>query len=532
MTVERTPLLQVIDGPLVERAWDDDDRAVVFGSDKGAGLAPSGGYLPADASTGQVARTVAAAIGDFASVKNLGAVGDGVTDDYAALAAAVARSVPLHFPAGTYLISQELNITNCPSIRGDGKSSIIKATAGFNVNSGPSSGTAALLRAGGSTTFGDWWDEGTLEHIKLDGSGLAIYGLNAINTRFANLHGVRVINTALAAFYVWAGYGMRAYGCFAHSGNYPTAADDVAALWIKGSDHRFTGFEGVKYPIGVLLDSNAAGSHLYDVHVWSTYTSTDVGMRHGFLIKGEGNSLVNCFADSPRRLTAGSANSLANGGYGFHMVTNAFKSRLICPIVQMNNTGDVAPATGTIQPIYIANDKCMVLFHQFKSSLGGVAFASPDISYHASVSYQSDVFGSNSFDLGSFRTAFTPVLNFGGATTGITYANAVGWVWKISGDLFRFYLFINLSSKGSATGTATITGLPLTSKDIDTNSVQPMTSVHVASLGAATSVYATLANNSSTLTLRSFTTQSALTDTTFGNSTKISITGEFQDNSR
>ena len=60
------------------------------------------------------------------------------------------------------------------------------------------------------------------------------------------------------------------------------------------------------------------------------------------------------------------------------------------------------------------------------------------------------------------NTTWTPVLNFGGATTGITYNIQNGTFSRIGNLVFvRFH--INLSNSGSATGDATITGLPVTS---------------------------------------------------------------------
>lgn len=73
--------------------------------------APSGatnvGFTRTD--TGAVARTVAGVMLDYASVKDFGAMGDGVTDDTAAINAATlavtALGKALFFPAGTYLVT-------------------------------------------------------------------------------------------------------------------------------------------------------------------------------------------------------------------------------------------------------------------------------------------------------------------------------------------------------------------------------------------------------------------------------------------
>jgi hypothetical protein len=72
-------------------------------------LAPSGsnsvGYLPAG--TGAVASTVQTKLRESVSVKDFGAVGDGTTNDFAAITLAIAASSgnELFFPAGTYVIN-------------------------------------------------------------------------------------------------------------------------------------------------------------------------------------------------------------------------------------------------------------------------------------------------------------------------------------------------------------------------------------------------------------------------------------------
>lgn len=58
-------------------------------------------------------------------------------------------------------------------------------------------------------------------------------------------------------------------------------------------------------------------------------------------------------------------------------------------------------------------------------------------------------------------TTWTPALLFGGAATGITYGTQVGRCVRI-GNIVAIYIGIVLTSKGSATGNATISGLPFT----------------------------------------------------------------------
>ena len=90
------------------------------------------------------------------------------------------------------------------------------------------------------------------------------------------------------------------------------------------------------------------------------------------------------------------------------------------------------------------------------------------VSTHAALSTSAHSLGSAAFAATSafvssaFITtaAFTPVLSFGGATTGITYGTQLGQYYRF-GNLVYFYLNITLTSNGEATGAAAVT-LPLT----------------------------------------------------------------------
>ena len=62
--------------------------------------------------TGAVKRTVDSKLKDVVSVKDFGAVGDGVTDDTAAIQAAVDASRNVYIPYGNYKISTAINLSN------------------------------------------------------------------------------------------------------------------------------------------------------------------------------------------------------------------------------------------------------------------------------------------------------------------------------------------------------------------------------------------------------------------------------------
>jgi len=82
--------------------------------------------------TGAVATTVQAKLRESVSVKDFGAVGDGVTDDTAAIQAAITAGAggKVYFPAATYLISSALTIVSSNTrLEGDGVGTVIKNTS-------------------------------------------------------------------------------------------------------------------------------------------------------------------------------------------------------------------------------------------------------------------------------------------------------------------------------------------------------------------------------------------------------------------
>ncbi len=121
---------------------------------------------------------------------------------------------------------------------------------------------------------------------------------------------------------------------------------------------------------------------------------------------------------------------------------------------------------------------------------------------------------------------FTPVLQFGGASVGITYTIQTGY-YTTHGNTLTFVISIILSNKGSSTGAATITGLPTASRagPIDSffaygSSNLTFTLQPLAAIDGGSSTVQLIANNSAT-------SLSVFTNTNFANNTALYITGTY-----
>ena len=79
--------------------------------------------------TGAVVRTVQDKMREWVSVKDFGAVGDGVADDTAAINAALATGSWVLLPPGTYLVSSTLFVPGYGKLIGAGRQTIIKPSA-------------------------------------------------------------------------------------------------------------------------------------------------------------------------------------------------------------------------------------------------------------------------------------------------------------------------------------------------------------------------------------------------------------------
>jgi hypothetical protein len=166
------------------------------------------------------------------------------------------------------------------------------------------------------------------------------------------------------------------------------------------------------------------------------------------VLRADGTSAINLLgADGSATLTSSAAgvtavnSSAANGGYITIQRSGVDKGYVGSQLA-------LGVGSGTNNDIAL-------------SSLAGLyvkGATSTQVSFPATQNPSSDVNTLDDYEEGSW----TPVVAFGGGSTGITYTTQVGWYVKI-GQLVIVGGKFNLSAKGSSTGGMSISGLPFTS---------------------------------------------------------------------
>lgn len=115
--------------------------------------------------------------------------------------------------------------------------------------------------------------------------------------------------------------------------------------------------------------------------------------------------------------------------------------------------------SGPVDTVWAAKDANMIIWSLMQLLAdGGISPAS--FNPAASNTYDRVSLAVKAIANGNTGT-FTPTLTFGGASTGMTFAQQVGR-WVRRGGVVTWWTFLQLTAKGSATGDAvvTLTGLP------------------------------------------------------------------------
>lgn len=187
--------------------------------------------------------------------------------------------------------------------------------------------------------------------------------------------------------------------------------------------------------------------------------------------------------------------------------------------------------------IYVNSTLMSTVFGEVKGCRFGTTTTN-DIFWPAGVTLGKNLYTSvnnvdrlqGSFDIRDLTQApypFTPSLSFNGSSAGITYSNRVGRYVQ-HGNVVYFEIYVSLTNKGTATGTATIDGLPIATST--TTNLIPAFAVHADQLTAdVTQVAARSLAGSTSIQLNKFSSGTAaeLASSDFGNFTAISVSGHY-----
>jgi hypothetical protein len=152
---------------------------------------------------------------------------------------------------------------------------------------------------------------------------------------------------------------------------------------------------------------------------------------------------------------------------------------------------------------------------------------SSGVTFPATQSASSDANTLDDYEEGTW----TPAIAFGGSSTGVTYQTYSGGRYTKVGNRVFLTGSIFLTSKGSQTGSASITGCPFT--EGSGNPGKTAISLDIADISFINQIFGVVGASSSSMFLAQVTTagtRSDITNTNFANSSVISFNTHFQIN--
>lgn len=528
-----------------------------------------------NSATGAVAVTVQSKLSESISVKDFGAVGNGIANDTVAIQSALtalrlAGGGELFFPAGTYIITSSLYVGSKTRLRGVGRASLIKASASYTgTNTGVEATTNCQMLQNYNHAASTLTDEDiSVEDLAFDWNGITIVGGGAHCIAFRYVNRVVVRNvyatggenvTALRAcrdttteacvglnqtncyFDHWDGAGTaRVTNCtgrspsnyiaqgiqFTGTGSYGENRTSTEAVVIGCSLYRVRTASGEASAI--ISNANDPDSTVYRFTSIGNYIED---ADNGIVFSGEGGQHLS-MGDTLRNVTVSPIlmQSVSADEPAACRVLNAHlidcdhttTAVALVAIQGINNEVRGLKVTNTTSPAYniigwfgADANNCLLEIDRADSGAGARV---QDNGTDCRVIDSFDRYQEN---------AYVPTLQFGGATTGITYTQRVGYYTRV-GNLVQFTIIIELSNKGSATGTAQIT-LPFTSAaNVITGHC---VSTYAANMSGLTSnIFGQVGNAESQVLLNDggASGSAVLDDTNFANNSFIYLSGMYR----
>ena len=326
-------------------------------------------YNPAG--TGAVARTVESKLRDVVSVKDFGAVGNGVADDTAAIQAALnsvaAAGGTVIFPAGNYLITNQLSLANPTQIIGEGNSLTPGVLGRTTITKSSSISTSAIrLNKDGSTVQG--------VHIQgiagNSGDGFEI-AAGRCALRDCSAHNIgqdafRVGNSAGAntnCFHIERCYARSngRHGFYVHDGVWAPNANAGTIINCEAASNTQDGLRIYQGWYNTVVGFTAQLNLGYGIYLQNDGAASYIGARWNTIIGGdqsEGNALAEVKNDGYiNRFYGTDYNNFINND-PFPSVFNSFGTKIIGPEFPKGSTSPsiFSDTSGsTFYPVVIRN---------------------------------------------------------------------------------------------------------------------------------------------------------------------------------
>lgn len=314
--------------------------------------------------SGTTARTLTNKITEFISVKDFGAVGDGVTDDTTAIQAAISAVSTnggiVNFPAGSYKITSTIRISNNHIyLVGEGGTVDGNVVYVGGMTAALASLTSKLVWAGASSGTAVQWtpypDDGTkaalngggMIDIAIDGANIAGVGLDVRTVRYGRWENVSVlrctaVNTKLGttASNVTGGNKSIAFCTFRNfiSSNSTIGGNTAKTLVLYG--HATDGNVAInEFDNCGFYNASGTGSHIevencdsntfmhcrwngsLTLHATDTgtYSTTDAVARHNVFVSTQGHIIAKAKIATPHTQGTNGYDSYGNVAYGYSL---------------------------------------------------------------------------------------------------------------------------------------------------------------------------------------------------------------------